>query len=171
MTFSDWSVIAELVSAIGVIVSLIYLAIQVRQNTKEKTSQGLILLRNEYLASMDHCTSTLENSETFRKGLNEFQNMPPAEQGVFHSLIHPILHGFHSIWESHKAGIASEDNLIAAQDQFISLLITPGGQTWWESFKHVPPPVIVSYIDQSIKASRSRLTPANKTVPWLKSKK
>ena len=42
-------------------------------------------------------------------------------------------------------------------------------EAWWESFKHVPPPGIVSYIDHSIAGSKVRLKPANESVPWLQS--
>ena len=107
MSFSDWSVIAELVSAAGVIISLIYLAVQVRHATRQRDSQGLQLLRAEYLSSIDNCTGNCENAEIFHKGLNKFGDMPVVEQACFHSLIHPLLHGFHILWEAHKAGIVS----------------------------------------------------------------
>ncbi len=40
MALSDWSVIVELVSAVGVIISLIYLAIQIRHATRQRDAQG-----------------------------------------------------------------------------------------------------------------------------------
>jgi hypothetical protein len=168
VAFSDWSVIAELISAVGVIISLIYLAVQIRHATKQRDAQGLQLLRAEYLSSIDNCTCTRENAEIFHKGLNKFGDMPAVEQAYFHSLIHPLLHGFHSLWEAHKAGIVSTSDLVATRDQFVSLLLTSGGRQWWESFKHVPPPGIVSYMDDSIEGSKMHLKPANESVPWLR---
>ena len=167
MALSDWSVVAELVSAAGVIISLIYLAVQIRHATKQRDAQGIQLLRAEYLSSIDNCTGTRENAEIFLKGLNNFSDMPVVEQACFHSLIHPVLHGFHSLWEAHKAGIVSTSDLDATRDQFVSLLLTSGGAQWWASFKHVPPPGIVSYIDDSIEGSRMLLKPATESVPWL----
>lgn len=168
MAFSDWSVIAEIVSAIGVIISLIYLAIQIRNATKQRDAQGLQLLRTEYLSSIDNCTGTRENAEVFHQGINRFEDMPVLEQACFHSLMHPLIHGFHSLWEAHKAGIVSMSDLQATRDQLVSLLMTPGGRQWWESFKKVPPPGIVSYIDNCIEASKTRLQPANEAMPWLR---
>lgn len=168
MTFSDWSVVAEIISAIGVIVSLVYLSIQVRENTKQKSSQSHQLLRSDYLASIDHCTNGIANAEIFHKGLNGFSDMSVAEQACFHSLMHPVLHGLHSIWESQKAGLVSNDDLNATRDQFVSLIMTPGGYQWWTSFRHIPPPGIVGYIDESLESSKGRLEPANENIPWLK---
>ena len=168
MVFSDWSVIAELISAVGVIISLIYLAVQIRHATKQRDAQGLQVLRAEYLSSIDNCTCTRENAEIFLKGLNKFSDMTVVEQANFHSLIHPVLHGFHSLWEAHKAGIVCASDFDATRNQFISLLLTSGGRQWWESFKDVPPPGIVSYVDDSIESSRLRLKPANESVPWLR---
>jgi len=168
MAFSDWSIIAEIVSATGVIISLVYLAVQIRHATRQRDAQGLQLLRTEYLSSIDNCTGTRENAEIFHKGLHKFSDIPVLEQGCFHSLIHPVLHGFHSLWEAHKAGIVNRSDLQATRDQFISLLLTSGGRQWWESFKNIPPPGIVSHIDDCIEDSKKRLKPATEAVPWLR---
>ncbi len=168
MSFSDWSVIAELVSALGVIVSLIYLSAQVRSNTKQVKAQGHRMLRDEYLSKIDECTKTKENSEIFIKGLNHFDEMSAIEQGCFHSLIHPVLHGFHSIWESNKAGIIGNNDVAAALSQFLSLINSPGGRQWWEAFKHIPPREIVAYIDDSMRIPSDKVLPATEILPWLR---
>ena len=39
MTFSDWGVVADIVSAFGVVISLVYLAYEIRQATKQSGFQ------------------------------------------------------------------------------------------------------------------------------------
>ena len=41
MNLSDWGVVADIVVSIGIIITLVYLAIQVHQNTRQIKSQGL----------------------------------------------------------------------------------------------------------------------------------
>ena len=40
MSIQDWGAIGEVVSAIGVVLTLIYLTTQIRQNTRQLQSQG-----------------------------------------------------------------------------------------------------------------------------------
>ena len=93
--------------------------------------------------------------------------MPSEDQAVFHSLMHPLHHGLHSLWESNKAGVLDEGDLIAARNIFITLILTPGGQAWWKSFRHLPPPIIVDYIESEIIKSKKEIVPSYEFMPWL----
>ena len=168
MTLSSWGVIADVVSALCVVISLIYLSLQVRQNTKQMKLQAHKILREEYLKNIDNCTGNKENSEIFIRGLNQFNSMTSIEQASFHSLMHPVVHGFHAVLESNKGGLVSEEDIQAALRQLLSLIITPGGQAWWKSFNHLPPPEIVNFINNSITKYDGQIIPATESIPWYK---
>ena len=168
MVFSDWSVIAELVSALGIIITLIYLAIQVHQNTRQEEFQGLQAAILRFLNNVDGITKTEEDAEVFRRGLNHFSDLPAATQGSFHSKMHSLLHGFHSIWILYKSGILPEYELVAMRQIYVELLMSPGGRQWWETFKHIPPPHLVAYLDEEIQKSEGTIVPANLAYPWLR---
>ena len=52
MEFSDWSVVAELISAIGIIITLIYLALQVHQNTRQEEFCAPIIKAVKFLVEL-----------------------------------------------------------------------------------------------------------------------
>jgi hypothetical protein len=168
MEISDWGIIAEIVSAIGIIVTLIYLAIQVHQNTRQEEFQGLQAAILRFLNNVDSITRTEEDAEIFRKGVNYFEDLPSAEQGSFHSKMHSLLHGFHSIWILYKSGILPEYELVAMRRIYVELLMSPGGGQWWKSFKHIPPPHLVAYLDEEVEKARGTINPANQAYPWLR---
>ena len=168
MEFSDWSVIAEVVSAVGIIITLGYLGLQVHQNTRQEEFQGLQTAILRFLNNFDSITKTKEDAEVFRIGLNYFENLPAADQGSFHSKMHSLLHGFHSVWILHRSGALPEYELVAMRRIYVELLMSPGGNQWWESFKHIPPPHLVAYLDKEVKESQGLFLPANQEYPWLR---
>jgi len=167
MEFSDWSVIAEIVSALGIIVTLIFLAVQVNQNTRQSKSQSIQALRDDFLENLDLATRTRENAEIFCKGLNGFDNLPRIDKAIFHSLLHTLVHGYHSIWEASKAGLINEQDLAAIRNHFISYLMTPGGSQWWSAFKHALPPYFASHLEEEIHKAEGLIIPATDALPWF----
>lgn len=168
METTDWAVIAEITSAIGIVITLVYLAIQVHQNTRQEEFQGLQAAILRFLNNVDDVTKTKEDAENFRKGLNYFGDLPPDEQGAFHSKMHSLLHGFHSIWILYKSGSLPEYELVAMRRIYVELLMSPGGGQWWLSFKHIPPPHLVAYLEGEIEKSSGEISPANLMYPWLR---
>ena len=171
MNWEAIGTIAEVVGASGVIASLIYLAIQVRHTSRQTNSQSLQVAISNYLNHYDNATSTPENMEVLRKGLNDFDSLSPNEQGRLHSLLHPLNHGFNSVLTVYKAGLLPRQELIATQNSYIAFLISPGGKRWWESFKHAPPRDFVAYIDDAMENAPGVVEPATEQLPWLRAGK
>ncbi len=169
MNWDAISAIAELIAAIAVIVSLLYLAIQVSQNTQALKRQGQKSARERFLTDLDKTTKTQVDAEVFRNGLNDFDSLSPADQGCFHSKMHPLIHGFHHAWDMHRAGLVPDIELEAMRDVLISYLITPGAQQWWAMHKSVAPPDIVKYLDEAAENARDSIAPAIERFSWLRS--
>ena len=79
-----------------------------------------------------------------------------------------MLHGFHSVWVLFKVGSLPEYELMALRKFLIELLMSPGGRQWWETFKHIPPPHLVSYLDEEVEKAEGVIMPAVETYPWLR---
>ena len=169
MNWDAVSAIAELIAAVAVIVSLLYLAIQVNQNTRTLKRQGQKSARERFLTDLDQATKTRVDAEIFRNGLNDFDNLSPNDQGCFHSKMHPLIHGFHHAWDMHRAGLVPDIELGAMRDLLISYLITPGAQQWWAMHKSVAPPDIVNYLDEAVVNALDKITPATERFSWLRS--
>ena len=66
MNLTDWSALAELIAAIGVLATLGYLAFQIHQNTRVLKNQSLNTAIERFLRAIDHATNDSSNSEIFR---------------------------------------------------------------------------------------------------------
>jgi hypothetical protein len=90
--------IANLVAAIGVLVSLIYLALQVRQNTQWLRQQAFQLGTNEVRRWAAHFTGSTEVAELYIRGQKGFASLTPPERLRFTMLIFEIC----SIWATYQ---------------------------------------------------------------------
>ena len=167
MNLSDWGALAEVVSAIAVVVSLIYVGIQVHQHTRQLQFQGIEAGRKEFLSTLDANTGTQADALIFRRGLNAFGRLQANDQARFHSQMHALLHGFHSVWVLHQSGLLPADDFVPMRVLLVSLLKTPGGHEWWTSFKHVPPPHLVAELQLAMDDPNSDIAPATESLPWL----
>lgn len=90
---------AELISALGVIITLIYLAIQIRANTKESQLSSINDLSNQYTSFLAHITSSEELSTLYVKAITgDPKTLSPTEHGralMLYGMILRILENAH----------------------------------------------------------------------------
>ena len=105
MSIQDWGAIGEIVGALAVVASLIYLAVQIRQNTRQIS----LSLESSKLAAFEQNVESgnrarevlISNpavTELFLKGLADYRNLPPADRFrcnmLFRNLLSAIQGGF-----------------------------------------------------------------------------
>ena len=112
---------------------------------------------------------TQADAEILRDGLNDFEKLSPSEQGCFHSKMHPLVHSFHHAWDLHRAGLLGDAEFSAMRDHTASFLMTTGAQQWWAMHKTVPPPEIVSFLDEAVANASGIIEPATERFSWLRS--
>ena len=67
MTIQDWGAIGEIVGGVGVIVTLLYLATQIRQNTKQVASSSLQAMSQRVEARMMAAAANSEFANIIRR--------------------------------------------------------------------------------------------------------
>ena len=80
MTLQDLGDIGERVGAIGVVVSLVYLAIQIRQNTRSVRSASFQEAIRDVIAITDALGTDEELSRIYWKGLADFESLEQDER-------------------------------------------------------------------------------------------
>jgi hypothetical protein len=124
--------ISETVGAIVVVVSLVYLAVQIKKNTN--------LAKSEY-----HTTSVagasrffhwksanLENAQIFTTGMKDFRALSIKERVILDGVLMDLLLMFRDIQEAHERGLMELDTYNAWLNFLSTTLGMPGGKMWWE---------------------------------------
>ena len=151
MSFQQISYLAQTVASIGVIVSLIFVGLQIKQNTRA-------LERNEHNSTMAQWTvirmaiaQNRDIAELMTAGLQGDHALDAADQLRLEQLLAEQAWVAFQIWDRTQRGIFPKGTFEALGGALLErLLKTAAGTTWWRNAKQTGygfPPGFVSAVD------------------------
>ncbi len=147
MNWEAIGAIGEVVGAGAVVLTLIYLAMQVRQNTLQVRSDNQQKAIDGYFALIVGATKDPHTSQILREGLHDFQGMPRQAQMQFHSVMMGFIQGFTKVYHLNRSGFLPDDVYYSAERDLMRYLKTPGGGQWWNATKVGAPDFLQNRID------------------------
>ena len=140
-------VIVEAVGAAGIIITLVYLAMETRLHNAHIRAASLQASIGGFVRHLRSVSESAENSAIFRQGLHDFLGQDVATQNRFHAMMLGFTGAYAGNWGLHKAGLLDEDEYTGTQRTLVGILRSPGAHEWWEGFKMEPPRNLVEHID------------------------
>jgi len=145
MTLQDLSDMAEILGAIATVVTLAYLAVQVRQNSTQLREATRIA----QIASLDHTVEMFSrfrgmltepyNSELYTRGLESYAGLSDAEKVQFGALIEEYIFAYNAMYVRYLHGDLDESTWNRRVPIPATLIKTAGGSEWWEARKSIFP--------------------------------
>ena len=138
MSFEQISYLAQIVASVGVVVSLIFVGLQIRQNTAA-------LQRNEHNSTMEQWTvirmaiaKNRDIAELMTAGLHHERPLDAADQLRLEQMLQENAWASFHIWDRTQRGIFPKGTFEATAGALLgTLLRTPGGESWWHKAKHI----------------------------------
>lgn len=143
--------IAELLGAFGVLVSLLYLAAQIRQNTAWLRQQAFQMGTNEVRRWAAGLSSSRETSEIFIKGQRDFDSLDASERVRFTMLIFELC----SVWGTYQT-YSGHDLLGLRESAEVSIgaWIRQGWfPKWWKQNIFMFPPEFKAFVEELLARS------------------
>src|SRR5436190_19422589 len=136
MSFEQLSYLAQMVASVGVIMSLIFVGLQIRQNTGA-------LQRNEHNSTMAQWTvirmaiaRNRDIAELMTAGLNGDRALDAADQLRLEQLLAEHAWAAFHIWDRTQRGVFPKGTFeLTAGPLLYSLLKTARGDAWWRTAK------------------------------------
>ena len=131
MNWDAFGAIANLLAAVGVIATLIYLSIQIRQNSRQLRGAATIAVHDYQRSLTDTLTADQELFKIALRGNEDFDSLEPWEQQRF------------TIWAIKETGCwemchsllkqgALDEGLYRGKEKYWLLLhSSPGRRAWW----------------------------------------
>ena len=123
--------LGDFIGGIAVIVTLIYLATQVRLHTAALRTASRQDISAGYRAQNDHLIDP-QVSEAYAVGLRQFPDMPSEQKRIFTHAINDHALFFQTAFSLYEAGTLGEENYTPYLTWFACHLATPGGSLWWK---------------------------------------
>ena len=138
MSFEQISYLAQIVASVGVVVSLIFVGLQIRQNTGA-------LQRTEHNSTMAQWTvirmaiaRNRDIAELMTAGLHGERPMDAADQLRLEQMLAEHAWAAFHIWDRTQRGVFPKGTFEAtAGVMMCDLIRTPRGEAWWCNAKHV----------------------------------
>ena len=147
MSLDQVAAIAQIAGSVGVVLSLVFVGLQVKQNTAA-------LYRNEHNSTMAQWTvirmgiaQNRDIAELMTAGLNGESALDAADQLRLENFLNEQLWAAFHIWDREQRGVFAKGTHEWSTGRYVAtLLATPRGSAWWRSAKNVaffPPYVAV----------------------------
>jgi len=136
MSFEQLSYLAQIIAAVGVIASLIFVGLQIKHNTSA-------LQRNEHNSTMAQWTvirqaiaTNRDIAELMTAGLQGDRALDAADQLRLEQMLAEHAWAAFHIWDRTQRGVFPKGTFeLTAGPLLCSLLRTPRGEAWWRSAK------------------------------------
>lgn len=156
MSWNDVVAIAEPAASFAVVISLVYLAIQVRLQAKENQMLVINSLTQQWGEAVRVFATQKDLYEIWMKGLVDFNSLPADERGRFSSILVNLTQIFESLHLHHKAGKVDPGLWEGFDNRLRDVFATPGAQCWWALRRHWHTRRFQDYVDRVIATSKNQ---------------
>lgn len=131
LTLSQWTSIAEILGMFAVVISLIFVGMEIRQNTNQVKAASLET-GVDYVKAVFELTDTVEKASFIRRGLADFDSLTVDEKMVFDSMLSVVTIEFENVIKLYQQGHIDEGFYNNYELIQASIYLTPGGREWFE---------------------------------------
>lgn len=131
MNWEAIGAVGEILGAVGVIATLIYLAVQIRQSTAATNRSNV---RHSLESQNAALASLLEESvaELFIRGLKSLDSLNEVERYRFDNAFVQWVSACEQAFLDSREGNFSSDSFRVFENAIVGYMLTPGGKQWWE---------------------------------------
>ena len=132
MNWAAVSAISSLLATAAVVVSVVYLAIQIRRNTKATYSQA----HHMTTIALAETAATIASSDTlsrlYRLGLSAPSELDEDEFFRFSAIATSQFRTFENLFFQYSSGLVSDDFWNGHRENILWFFHRPGVQIWWQ---------------------------------------
>jgi hypothetical protein len=152
MNWDAIGAVGETVGALGVLVTLVYLATQIRDNTRSLQAASLQSVlegaRDRYFLPM---AQSSDMSEIFARGLTCLDDLDADEKRRFFYMMFEQYFQMQQVMHLHERDLIPQVDYDAWLDYTTSLTRTPGGAEMWTHCETVITPTIAKVINAHLR--------------------
>jgi hypothetical protein len=134
MTLNDAYLVSQIIAAILVAPTLLYLALQVRQNTKQLQAAA----RYQFVEATGQMNAAIaqekQAASVFRRGLEDYAALDADERMQFLAFVGQHMQIHSVMFELYEDGLLTESQWHNVRKDILSLARSDGGKRIWEEF-------------------------------------
>ena len=157
MNIQDLGSIGELIAALATLLTLGYLAIQLKQNTSALKSQTFQQSSMDMSLTANSVSSDGELAKIIIKAENGIDSLSSDEQLRFHFWMLVAVRRFEAIYIQALYGSIEKDRIEGFETSILSLLSNVGNE-WWNLTKSAFSNDFIGYVDGNINSGKYKIS-------------
>jgi hypothetical protein len=150
VTLQDLGNLGEFAAAVATLITLVYLAIQVRQNTRAVRNSTVQEIGRDLAAGMDQLNPDPALNRIWYEGIRDFGALSQEEQRRFASYFTSVLRRYENLLYQTRHGTLDPDAWLGVRRQLGFAFAQAGTVVWWKQAKNLFHPDLVKFIDNEI---------------------
>jgi hypothetical protein len=155
MNLQDLGNIGEFVGSIGVVLSLGYLALQIRSQNQEAQAAVTNSLSQQWLSFMAGVAADKELALIWVNGLDDFEALERHEKVRFAAVMSQFVQVSESLRGHYVAGKLEPEIWLGFDARVTDIMANPGAQEWWVHRKHWWSSEYGQYIEEKLAKGKS----------------
>jgi len=137
MTLDQLASIGEIISGIAVVISLVYLAIQIRTNTETERTSTYQSIVSDFGALNNTMASTPELSHMFVQAMENYHQLSSDQKARISQVFFQCFRYFENMFYQYQKGYLDDEVWTGWKRLMLTYYARPGFQTWWEHRRDV----------------------------------
>ena len=150
MNWEAVGAVAEMVAALGVIGSLLYLGFQIRAQNRESRLNAVHNTTDQYNSFIGDLATNQGLAEVFLKGSVDMTSLDQVETLRYSSQLGRTFRIVESMYAQHTSGVMDKETWEAMTHGIEDVCSLPGVRSWWPTRSHWYIPAFQSFIQPMI---------------------
>ena len=152
MTLQDLATLGDAVGGVAVVVTLLYLAYQIRQTAQIERAAGQRDLLTQLRSWVELTVREPALFDVLRRGTHDWDSLPLAEKEQFHAWALSLLLLAEQALYMRADRFVNAGSFRGIEQAALAVVATPGGRTWWRFIR----PMLGSDIAEHVETELDR---------------
>ena len=142
--------IGDFVGGIGVVVTLFYLAFQIRASRLQTLADDTTNAVNKWLDAQTHWLDNEESVNLVRRGTHNYEELNADEKGIFSGYMMDLNAAYQTALNLSAKGLLDSRQFNQIEDAMAAYLKCSGVQKWWDEVKPLWPDHVAERMDRIV---------------------
>ena len=136
MNWEAISALGQIIGAIAVVISVIYLAVQVRSNARQTRLASMLSMSDAFNCWLQGLAGNPQIGELWYRGVRDFDSMQGADLPRFSALVDHLFRIYEDMYYQKLEGHLDPRVWRGFEAPMRDIIAYPGIQAWWHSRSH-----------------------------------
>jgi hypothetical protein len=151
VTLEDLGNIGEFVGALGVVASLVYLAVQIRQNTRSVRTSTYHEAMRDFADAIDQLGRDAELTRIWYSGMADIESLSREERQRFATYLTSVLRRYENLLYQTQHGTLDVAAWVGIREQARYVFSQPGTRVWWDQAQNLFNPELRDFIENDLR--------------------